>query len=136
MAMRVSLRRMIQMILIALALVAVVFGGWRLLAPVSFYAFNDLDLPRGAGLLSEVRGAGGMMVFAGLIVALGAVARTWTRTSLVVAFALYSALVVGRLLGLVLDGYPGQGVITGLVIESIAAVAGGVGLVRYRQGAS
>ena len=126
-----SVGRTLQTILIALALIAIVFGGWRLLAPVSFYDFNGLDLPPQPGLLSEVRGAGGIMLIAGLIVAMGAFSREWTRTALVLAFVLYSALVLGRLLGFVLDGYPGSGVVTGFAIESIAAVMAGVVLFRY-----
>lgn len=128
-----SVDRGIQVILLVLALVAVAFGGWRLLAPVSFYAFNGLDLPREPGLLSEARAAGAIMGFAGLIVAAGALYRTWTRTALVIAFVLYAALVFARLLGLVLDGYPGSGVITGLVIEAIAAVGAGVAFRRFRE---
>ena len=82
-------------ILIALAFIAIVFGGWRLVAPVSFYAFNGLDLPRQPGLLSEVRGVGGIMLFAGVIVAAGGMSPAWTRTALVVAFVLYGGIVLG-----------------------------------------
>ena len=129
---KASVGRTLQTILIALALIAIVFGGWRLLAPVSFYAFSGLDLPAQPGLLSEVRGAGGIMLFAGLIAAMGAFSRAWTRTAIVLAFMLYSAIVLGRVLGLAVDGVPVSGVLTGLVIESIAAVIAGVMLFRDR----
>lgn len=48
--------RGLKVILMVLALILVIFGGWRLLDPIGFYAFNGLKLPDDAGLLSGVRG--------------------------------------------------------------------------------
>jgi hypothetical protein len=115
-------------ILIVLALTLVVFGGWRLVDPLGFYTFSGLALPDDAGLLSEVRGAGGIMLVSGLVVGLGAVRRAWSRTAVVFAAVVFLSLGLGRLLGIALDGSPGAGVIQGMAIE---LVLGGLALFAF-----
>ena len=107
----------LRVILIVLASTLVIFGGWRLLAPMGFYAFSGLESLDSAGLSSEVRAAGGIILVSGLIVALGAVRHAWSRTSVMVASGVFLALGLGRLVGIALDGFPGAGVIQGMAIE-------------------
>ncbi len=111
--------RSFKVILIVLALPLLIFGGWRLVDPIGFYSFSSLELPDVAGLLSEVRGAGGIMMVSGLVVGLGAFRRAWSRTSVVLAAIVFLSLGLARLLGIALDGSPGVGVIQGMTIELI-----------------
>ena len=120
--------RAFKAILIVLALILVVFGGWRLVDPIGFYSFSGLALPNDAGLLSEVRGAGGIMMVSGLVVGLGAVRHAWSRTAVVLAAVVFLSLGLGRLLGIVLDGSPGVEVIQGMAIE---LVLGGLALFAF-----
>lgn len=120
--------RVFKGILIVLALTLVVFGGWRLVDPLGFYTFSGLELPNNAGLLSEVRGAGGIMLVSGIVVGLGAVRHSWSRTSVVLAAVVFSSLGLGRLLGIALDGSPGAEVIQGMAIE---LVLGGLALFAF-----
>jgi len=126
--------RVLQVILIVLALTLVIFGGWRLLDPIGFYAFSGLELSDDAGLLSEVRGAGGIIMACGIVVGLGAVRPAWSRTSVALAAVVFLSLGLGRLLGVALDGSPGADVIQGMAIELIL---GGLALFvsfKYRDG--
>ena len=120
--------RVFKGILIVLALTLVVFGGWRLVDPVGFYTFSGLALPDDAGLSSEVRGAGGILLVSGIVVGLGAVRRAWSRTAVVLAAVVFLSLGLGRLLGIALDGSPGAGVIQGMAIE---LVLGGLALFAF-----
>lgn len=115
-------------ILIVLGLTLVIFGGWRLLDPMGFYTFSGLALPDDAGLLSEVRGAGGIILASGLIVLLGAFRHAWSRTSVALAAVVFLSLGLARLLGIVLDGAPGAGVVQGMAIE---LAFGGLALFAY-----
>jgi len=117
-----------NVILIVLALTLVIFGGWRLVDPIGFYAFSGLDLPDDAGLLSEVRGAGGIIMISGLMVGLGAFLHAWSRTSVVLAAVVFLSLGLARLLGIAVDGSPGADVIQGMVIE---LVSGGLALFAF-----
>jgi len=126
--------RVFKVILIVLALTLVVFGGWRLVDPIGFYAFSGLGLSDDAGLLSEVRGAGGIIMVSGLVVGLGAFRHAWSRTSVVLAAAVFLSIGLGRLMGIALDGPPGAEVIQGMAIE---LVFGGLALFaffKYRDG--
>lgn len=109
--------RGVPVILSVLGLTLVVFGGWRLLDPIGFYAFSGLALSDSAGLLSEVRGAGGIIMAMGVVVGLGAFRHAWARTSLKLAAVVFLALGSARLFGIALDGSPGTGVIMGMAIE-------------------
>lgn len=125
--------RIFRGILIVLALTLVVFGGWRLLDPSGFYIFSGISLPNEAGALSEVRGAGGILMISGFVVALGAFRHDWSHTSIVLGTVVFLSLGLARVLGIALDGYPGAEVVQGMAIE---LVLGGLALVaffRYRD---
>ena len=124
----------LKVILLVLALTLVVFGGWRLVDPIGFHTFSGLELSDDAGLLSEVRGAGGIIMVSGLVVGLGAFRHAWSRTSVVLAVVVFVSLGLARLLGIALDGSPGADVIQGMAIE---LVLGGLALfafVKYSDG--
>ena len=106
-----------KVILVVLALTLVIFGGWRLVDPTGFYTFSGLELFDDAGLLSEVRGAGWIIMVSGFVVGLGAFRRAWSRTSVVLATVVFMSLGLARLLGIALDGSPGAEVIQGMAIE-------------------
>jgi hypothetical protein len=118
----------LKAILVILSLPLVVFGAFRLLNPIGFYAFNGLELARNAGLMSGVRAAGGVIMVSGFVVALGALRHAWSRTSVVLAAVVFSSLGLGRLLGIALDGSPGTEVMKGMAIE---LVFGGLALFAF-----
>ena len=117
-----------RIILIVLALTLVVFGGCRLVYTGGFYAFSGLEPPDHPGLLSEARGAGGIILASGLLVGLGAFRRGWSRTSVVLAALVFLSLGMGRLLGIALDGPPGPDVMKGMAVE---LVFGGLALCAF-----
>ncbi len=123
-----------KVILIVLALTLVIFGAWRLLNPIGFYDFSGLELPDRAGLLSEVRGAGGVIMVSGLIVGLGAFRHSWSRTSVVLAAAVFLSLGLARLLGIAVDGSPGAEVIQGMASELFFGGLALSAFFKYRKG--
>lgn len=120
--------RWLRVVLIVLALILVIFGGWRLVDPIGFYGFSGLELSDNAGLLSEVRGAGGIIMICGLVVGMGAIRHAWSRTSVLLAALVFLSLGLARLFGIALDGSPGAEVIQGMVIE---LVFGGLALLAF-----
>lgn len=120
--------RAFKLILIVLAVTLVAFGGWRLVDPIGFYSFSGLELPDDAGLLSEVRAAGGLITAAGLVVGLGAFRHAWSRTAVVLAAVVFLSLGLARLSGIALDGSPGPEVLPGMGIE---LVLGSLALVAF-----
>jgi hypothetical protein len=125
-----------KVILMVLALPLLIFGGWRLLDPIGFYTFNGLELSDNAGLLSGVRGAGGVIMVSGLVVGLGAFRHAWARTSATLAAMVFLSLGLGRLLGIVLDGSPGAEVIQGMAIELVFGSLALFALFKFRDARS
>ncbi len=123
-----------KVILIILALILLVFGGWRLVDPIGFLTFSGLELSYEAGFLSELRGAGGIIMVSGLVVGLGAFLQAWSRTSVLLAVMVFLPLGLGRLVGLILDGSPGAGVIQGMAIELVFGVLALYAYFKYRDG--
>jgi hypothetical protein len=123
-----------KVILIVLALTLVIFGGWRLVYPIGFYTFSGLELSDDAGVLSEVRGAGAIIMVSGLLVGLGAFRHAWSRTSVVLAAVVFLSLGLGRLIGIALDGFPGAEVIQGMAIELVFGVLALFAFFKYRDG--
>jgi hypothetical protein len=126
--------RVFKVILVVLALTLVIFGGWRLVDPIGFYAFSGLELSDDAGLSSEVRGAGGIIMVSGLVVALGAFRHAWSRTSVLLAAVVFLALGLARLLGIALDGSPGADIIQGMAIELVFGVLALFAFFNYGDG--
>ena len=122
-----------KVILIILALILLVFGGWRLVDPIGFLTFSGLELSYEAGFLSELRGAGGIIMVSGLVVGLGAFLQAWSRTSVLLAVMVFLPLGLGRLLGFALDGSPGAGVIQGMTIELVFGVLALFAYFKYRN---
>ena len=123
-----------KVILIILAIILLVFGGWRLVDPIGFLTFSGLELSYEAGFLSELRGAGGIIMVSGLVVGLGAFLQAWSRTSVLLAVMVFLPLGLGRLVGLILDGSPGAGVIQGMAIELVFGVLALYAYFKYRDG--
>lgn len=126
--------RVFKVILMVLALTLVAFGGWRLMDPRGFYVFSGLDSPDDAGSLSEVRGAGGIIMVLGLVVALGAFREAWSRTCVALAAVVFLALGSARLLGIALDGSPGAEVIQGMAIELVLGALALFAFFKYGDG--
>jgi Domain of unknown function (DUF4345) len=92
------------------------------------------ELSDDAGLLSELRGAGGIIMVSGFIVGLGVFLHVWSRTAVVLAAMVFLPFGLGRLVGLALDGSPGAGVIQRITIELVLGVLALFAFFKYRNG--
>jgi len=124
----------VRAVLVTIGGFLVVFGAWRLLDPVGFFAFSGLVLGNDPGLLSEARGAGALVLaFGGLILA-GSVFSSLTRTSAATAWILLWSFGLGRIVGLINDGLPSAQVLQGLFSELLFGAVSAVALlVHLRQ---
>ena len=119
--------------IILLGLPLLVLGSWRLFDPISFFAFNGLQLAADPGLLSEARATGGVVVGFALVIVSGAFLEHRRSTSLLVATVLFFSFAVGRLIGLGADGSPGDQVMQGLISELIFGSVALAALIRTRS---
>lgn len=87
--------------------------------PVAFHAFNGLQLPANADLLSELRAPGATLAVLGALILAGAFNSAWTRISATLGAILFLAYGTGRLIGVALDGLPSDGLLAAMVLELV-----------------
>ena len=104
--------------------IAVGLGTLILVLPVPFYASYRLNLTGQVTLLNELRSHGLSMVGIGAFIGAGAFIPRLTGPALAVAAFFYLSYGLSRLVGLALDGWPGEGLaISGAVELAVGALA-------------
>lgn len=104
-------------LLIVSGLLAATIGTALLIAPVAFHAASGTDLGRDANLLSEIRAPGGALLVLGMLMLVGAFDAAFHRSALTIGAAVFLAYGLARVVSLVLDGLPADGLLLALVIE-------------------
>lgn len=99
--------------------IALGIGTTIAIAPAGFYALYGIVLPAGPDLLSELRAPGANLAVLGALILGGAIRSGMTQLSALLGTAVFLAYAAGRLLGLVLDGMPSDGIVQALLIELI-----------------
>ena len=82
--------------------------------------------------LSEIRGMGGGLLIFGLYILVSLVQKGIRDTALTLSLLVFSAFVIFRVLSMLIDGVPGQGIFIALFIELILAL-GAIGLVNVKS---
>ncbi len=114
-------------------LVLLAIGGSVLLAPHGFYASNGIVLGADPSQLSEVRAPAGLLLLAGVMGLLGAFRRRLRRPALAITAAVYGSYGLSRLLGVALDGLPGEGLVMAMALELAIGALAAVTLLRLRD---
>lgn len=98
-------------------------GGAILAAPHAFYASYGITLGDDPSLLSELRAPAAGLAALGLIMLGGIVRQTWAQLSIMSALVVFLAFPAGRMVGLVADGMPSNGILGAMILElGIAAL--------------
>ena len=125
--------KVLKTLLVLLGIPLIALGSWRLFDPIGFFELNNLVLGNHPGLLSEARGTGGVVVGFGIVIVLGAFYNRLSFTSTISAIVLFLGFGIARVIGLVLDGNPGEMVIQGIISEFILGLLAVFLLIRYRK---
>nr|WP_295889732.1 DUF4345 domain-containing protein [uncultured Devosia sp.] len=110
--------------------IAVGLGSLILLVPAAFYAGYGLNLTGQVTLLNELRSHGLSLIGIGLFVITGAFVPRLATSAALVAALFYLSYGLSRLVGLALDGWPGQGLALSGAVE---LVVGSIALLIYRR---
>lgn len=123
----------VQKIALGLAgLTSLGIGAVILIAPHAFYASYGIPLGPDPSLLSELRAPGAGLAAFGAVMLAGMVRPALRQVAVVAALTIFFAFPAGRVMGLVADGLPSNGILGALVLElAIAALC----LFAFRRGA-
>ena len=121
-----------QKFVLALAgFIALAIGSSITLIPQAFYASYGIVLGSDPNMLSELRAPGANLAFLGGVMLAGLFKPAWTSTAVTVAFAVFLAFPLGRIVGIVFDGIPSNSVLGALLIEVFLAL---VLVLAFRRG--
>ncbi len=105
--------------LVVAGIIGCYVGFGLLFYPVSFEASAGLVLDDNVSLLSELRGIGGTLLLAGILIFSGAFVPWLTSHSLFLTVLIYLAYGLSRVYGMLTDGMPSQAFI-GVTVAELA----------------
>lgn len=108
-----------KILLVISGLIAAVIGALILFSPVTFYASYDIVLGDNMSLLNEIRAPGGALFASGMLIIAGAFFEKLTYTSIVVSALLYLSYGLSRVVSILIDGMPVDGLVQATVLEIV-----------------
>ena len=126
-------RRMVKLILLSSALVAVSIAGTILFAPEAFYAGYGIDIGADATLMNELKAPAGALLIAGLLMFAGVFRTEFVGVSLTIASVVYLSYGLSRLLSMAIDGFPHSGLVSAAAIELGIGAVCLLALMRVRR---
>ncbi|MDJ1484999.1 DUF4345 domain-containing protein [Cytophagaceae bacterium YF14B1] len=120
----------VKALLFFAGIIGVAVGIGQLIFPVAFEASTGIDIAGNSSLLSEIRGAGGTLLAAGVVMILGAFMPSLSAKALFIAALFYLCYGLSRVYGMLIDGIPDQGLVLVTIGEIII---GSAVLTAYRR---
>ncbi len=124
--------KILKVILFLCGAAVLVAGSIALFSPVGFTARNGIDLGDNLSLFNDYRSMGGLLAGTGIVILLGIIHKGMTFTSTVVAAVVLSVFSIGRILSIVMDGMPADGIVKATVVETVLSLLAIFALVKYR----
>jgi len=125
--------KVLKAILFVSGLLLLAIGMATLLTPVEFSARNGIDLHGDISLLNDVRSAGAFLAGSGFVILLGAFIDKLAYTSTIVSIVAYLSYASGRIMSLVIDGMPAEGLVKATVVEIVIGLVGIFAFIKYQE---
>jgi len=125
--------KILKAILFVSGLIAAGIGAAVLFTPEAFYALNGIRLGGDISLLNEIRAQGGALLASGLLIMSGAFVARLTFTAIVLAALFYLAYGLSRIMSMIVDGMPANGLTQATVLEIVIGLACAFALTRFRR---
>lgn len=104
-------------------------GGATLAMPVTLKGGSGIDIAGNVSVINDVRASSALILAVALITLTGAFSKKLTYTSTLISLALFLSLGAGRIISILIDGMPVNGLVKATGLE---VVLGLVGLVFFR----
>ena len=108
-------------------------GGLTAFNPVTIKANEGIQIAENASALSDVRSFGMLLVAMALFSFSGSIKSSLRKPATISSFLLFLSLGIGRLLSMLLDGMPSDGMVKATGLEIILGLAGLILLITNNQ---
>jgi len=125
--------KVLKTILLISGLIAAGIGGAILFIPEAFHATNGINLEGKISLLNEIKAGGGGLFAVGVLIMLGAFVSKLSFTSAIVSTLLYLSYGLSRIMSIMIDGMPAEGLVGAAGLEIMIGIAGVFALIKYRE---
>jgi hypothetical protein len=125
--------KVLKAILFSSGLIMTGIGGAILFMPMAMFASNGIDLGGNISLLNEIRPPGGALLAIGLLIMSGAFVAKMTFSAAVLTILIYLSYGISRILSMVIDGIPAEGLVVVTVAEIIIGIVGIFAFLKYRE---
>lgn len=119
--------------LIVSGLLLTFIGGSTLVAPVEMKAGAGIDIAGNINVLNDVRAFSALILTFALTILLGVFNKKLTYTSTLISSLLFLSLGIGRLLSILLDGMPVDGLVKATGLEFILGIVGIIFFALYKN---
>ena len=120
-------------ILFISGLLLIIVGSAGLFAPVAFNAPHGIDLGENISLLNNTRSSGGLLLAIGALIMSGIFIPKLRFTSTLLSAVIFLSYGTFRVLAIVMDGMPADGLVKATVVEFIIGFLGLFALIKYRE---
>lgn len=112
-----------QLLLLVSGGVAVSIASLILLAPMSFYAANDIDIGVSASLLNELKAPAGLLMIAGVFMIMAIFRGKLAGIAVAVSATIYLSYAAARFASMAQDGLPSAGLLQAAIFEGTLGLA-------------
>ena len=121
-----------KIILFISGFIAIGIGAAILFFPMDFYAAYNMDLGQDVSLLNEMKASGGVVLALGLLIVAGGFIAKLTYISLLISTIVYLSYGVSRIISMMVDGMPAEGLQQAAALEVIIGLVSLIILATYR----
>ena len=125
--------KVLKAYLIVSGLLLTFIGGATLIKPVFMKGNAGIDIAGQISVINDIRASGAFILAIALLSLLGAFMKRLTYTSVVALFTLFIALGIGRLVSILIDGMPVEGLLHATVLEFVLGITGVILFGVYKE---
>ncbi|MEL6560667.1 MAG: DUF4345 domain-containing protein [Bacteroidota bacterium] len=112
--------------LILTGLLLIFIGGSTLMFPVQMKSGAGIDIAENISVINDVRATSAVLLFFAMLSFLGAFIEKLSFTSNLVIVLLFLSIGLGRVISIVIDGMPVDGLVKATFLELILGLAGAI----------
>jgi len=125
--------RVLKAYLIVSGLLLTIIGGATLAIPVQMKGSAGIDIAGNISVINDVRAASALLLAVAIITVAGAFARKLTYTSSLISFVLFLSLGLGRVISILIDGMPVDGLIKATGLEFALGILGAILFQKFQE---
>ncbi len=125
--------KVLKAFLILSGLLLTFIGGTTLFIPVEMKASAGIDIAQNISVINDIRAFSALLFTVGVLTILGAFTHKLTYTSILISSMLFLSLGGGRLLSILMDGMPVDGLTKATMLEFVFGIIGTLLFVKHKE---